>query len=250
MTSDVSLNNALDYAQSTKTSSSQLAEDFDDFLILLTTQLQNQDPLSPMDSTEFTNQLVNFAGVEQQINANQKLDSLVALSLGSSFSSALGYVGKDISYLSGEANFDGNTPMKITYAVSGKAEETRINIYDEEGTLIRTDDLSSVDNKGVYTWDGKNSAGQMMPAGTYEIGIAALDAENQALKSTTVVSGRVSGVETQNGTTFLLVGERAVSIGNIINVQEPKATTPAPDTDTDDTDTDTDTDDTDTTTES
>ena len=79
MASDVTISNALNSQQSTLNSSAQLAEDFDSFLQLLTTQLQNQDPLSPLDTNEFTSQLVQFAGVEQQINVNQKLNSLVSL---------------------------------------------------------------------------------------------------------------------------------------------------------------------------
>ncbi len=222
MTADVTINNALDFAQQTSNSSAQLAEDFNEFLILLTTQLQNQDPLDPADSTEFTNQLVNFAGVEQQINANQKLDSLVSLSLGSAFSSALNYVGKDISYLSSEAYFDGSTPVNIDYAISGDAVDTTINIFDEEGTLVFSESVPSGTDIKEFVWDGTDKNGQPVAEGTYQIRVDALDGQNNPLQTTTVVQGHVSGVETQNGTTFLLVGKRAVSIGNIINVLEPK----------------------------
>ncbi len=223
MASDVTINNALDYSQRSANSSAKLAEDFDDFLILLTTQLQNQDPLDPADSTEFTNQLVAFAGVEQQINTNQRLESLVSLGLGTSFSSALNYVGKGINYISAEANYDGTTPIDISYAISGASVDTTLNIFDEEGTLVYTEELSDEVN-GTFTWDGKNSAGQDLEAGTYEIRIDALNQDNEPLETTTVVSGYVSGVETQNGTTFLLVGDRAVSVGNVINVQEANST--------------------------
>lgn len=225
MTSDVTINNALDFQKSTANSAAQLAEDFDDFLVLLTTQLQNQDPLSPMDSTEFTSQLVAFAGVEQQINANQKLNSLVSLSLGSSFSSALNYVGKDISYLSAEAYYDGTTPVKLNYAVSGDSVDSSLHIYDEENNLVFTQDLSASDSVGELTWNGKRTDGSAVAPGTYTVRVDALDMNNEALKTSTVVTGTVKGVETQNGTTFLLVGERAVSIGNVINVTQ-KNTTP------------------------
>lgn len=225
MTSDVTISSALDYQQSTANSAGQLAEDFDDFLVLLTTQLQNQDPLSPMDSTEFTAQLVAFAGVEQQINANQKLNSLVSLSLGSSFSSALNYVGKDISYLSAEAYYDGTSPVKVNYAVSGDSVDTSLHIYDEEGTLVFTKDLSASSSTGNITWDGKRADGSTVDPGTYTVRVDALDVNNEALDTSTVVTGTVKGVETQNGTTFLLVGERAVSIGNIINVTQKDNTT-------------------------
>tara|TARA_R110002072_G_scaffold6252_8_gene37272 strand:+ start:391 stop:1101 length:711 start_codon:yes stop_codon:yes gene_type:complete len=235
MTSDVTINNALDFAQSTSNSSAQLAEDFDDFLILLTTQLQNQDPLSPMDSTEFTSQLVSFAGVEQQINANQKLDSLVALNIGSAFSSALNYVGKDVSYLSSEAYFDGTTPITLNYAIDGTSTDTTINIFNSDGDSVYSQKVSDDDTVEGFTWDGKDDNGNIVPVGTYEFRVDALDAQNASLESTTVVTGHVKGVETQNGTTFLLVGERAVSVGNVINISEPKtqSTTTETDTETD-----------------
>lgn len=224
MASDVTLNNALDFSQRTATSSAKLADDFNEFLILLTTQLQNQDPLSPMDSTEFTNQLVNFAGVEQQINANQKLDSLVSLMIGSAFSTTIGYIGKDISYISSEAHFDGSKPVEINYAIEGASSQTKLNIYDADNKLIFSKDITASDGTRKFVWDGKDNNGNTVENGTYSIRVDALDAQNEALKTTTVVSGRVTGVETQNGTTMLLVGDRAISIGTLINVKEAPAT--------------------------
>lgn len=228
MTSDVTINNALDFSSNTANSSAQLAEDFDDFLVLLTTQLQNQDPLDPADSTEFTNQLVAFAGVEQQINTNQRLESLVSLGLGTSFSSSLNYVGNDVSYISSEAFFDGTRPIEVDYTIDGASVDTTINIFDENGDLILNRPVSDDDSIESFIWDGKDANGIVQPAGTYSIRVDALDAENNPLTATTVVTGRVQGVETQNGTTFLLIGERAVSIGNVINVTESE--TPSEDT--------------------
>ena len=113
MVSDVTIGTALNQQANTAASTASLAEDFSQFLQLLTIQLQNQDPLSPMETNEFTNQLVAFTGVEQQINTNQKLDSLVALQLGNSTGQALGYIGNDISYISSEFNYDGTNDVTI-----------------------------------------------------------------------------------------------------------------------------------------
>jgi len=127
MASDVTVNTALQQQARTSNSSAQLADDFDQFLQLLTVQLQNQDPLNPTDTAEFTNQLVAFSGVEQQINTNQKLDNLVSLQLSNTFSSALGYVGLDASYVSSEAFYDGSNDVKINYAISGDSADTTRN---------------------------------------------------------------------------------------------------------------------------
>lgn len=201
-----------------------LAQDFQQFLTLLTTQLQNQDPLSPMDSTEFTNQLVQFSQVEQQINSNQKLDSLLALQLSSISSVALGYVGMDISYVSSEMNYDGSTPVDINYALSSEAVTCRVNIYNDEGTLVYSGDAPKNTGTNKFTWSGQTTGGATVEEGTYTVSIDALDKDGKAIENTTVVTGRVEGIETQNGVVYVLVGERAVSIGNIVNAKLPPAT--------------------------
>lgn len=222
MTADVNLNTVLNQQQNTSQTRQQLSQDFDQFLILLTTQLQNQDPLSPMDTTEFTNQLVAFSGVEQQINTNEKLDSLVQLQLNNTFSSALGYVGLDVSYLGSEVTFDGETPTPINYALDSEAFEAKINIFDDQGNLIYDTDISGNTGAQEFVWDGTTNGGTIAAPGTYSVQIGALDIDGNAIGSTTVVTGQVRGVETQNGSIFVLVGERAVSVSNVLNASEPR----------------------------
>ncbi|MGQ0527385.1 MAG: flagellar hook assembly protein FlgD [Alphaproteobacteria bacterium] len=227
MTSDLSINTALNQQNQTSNSRNSLTKDFDQFLQLLTVQLQHQDPLSPMDTTEFTNQLVAFSGVEQQININSKLDSLVALSVGNSFSAALGYVGLDASYVSSEFHFDGAKPVEMKYAINGEAVKAKINIFNEEGELVYSKDTAALDaTNNAFVWDGKNSQGTTVPAGTYEIKVDAFDAEDKIVTTTTVVSGHIRGIETQNGQIFVLIGDRAVSTGNILNTTQPEPVTP------------------------
>jgi len=212
-------------ANNTANQGLKLAEDFQQFLTLLTTQLQNQDPLSPMDSTEFTNQLVQFTQVEQQINSNQKLDSLLALQLSSISSVALGYVGMDISYISADMNFDGTTPVDINYALATDAVSCKVNVYDEEGDLVYTGDAPKDTGTNKYTWNGKNNEGTTVEAGTYTVKIAAADKEGKTIENSTVVTGHVRGIETQNGVVYVLVGERAVALSSIVNASEKPATT-------------------------
>jgi flagellar basal-body rod modification protein FlgD len=208
-------------AASTKATQQTLASDFNDFLTLLTTQLQNQDPLDPMDSSEFTNQLVQFSQVEQQINANQKLDSLLALQLSSSISAALGYVGLDASYVSNDVYFDGSDPMKITYSMAETSVKTTLNIYDSEGKKVYSESVDGDVGINEFTWDGKDEFGTTMPEGTYNIKIDALNGNDQAVSSTVVVQGNVRGIETQDGEILLLVGDRAVPISNVLNASVP-----------------------------
>ncbi len=216
--------------QATKTANQRvtLAEDFSQFLTLLTTQLQNQDPLSPMDSTEFTNQLVQFSQVEQQINANQKMDALVQLQMASISSVALGYVGMDVSYLSAEMNYDGTTPVKVNYALAEGAHVAKMNVYDDKKNLIYSTDAPKNTGQNEILWTGIKSDGTMAEPGTYTVSLDAASADGKPIDTSTVVSGRVRGIESQNGVVYLLIGERAVSLATVINARLPETNTPAP----------------------
>jgi flagellar basal-body rod modification protein FlgD len=223
-TTPVSIDTVVKQQSSTSNSSQQLAGDFSQFLTLLTVQLQHQDPLSPMDTTEFTNQLVAFSGVEQQINSNQKLDSLVALQLGNTMGSSLGYVGLNVNYVSSEFNFDGAKPVTMKYALDSQAYTNKISVVDEDGNTIYTKDGSVKVGSNDFTWDGSLTNGGKAKPGTYEIKVNAFDQNGKAIQSTTVVSGTVRGVETQNGIINLLVGDRAVPISNVLNAEKPSTT--------------------------
>ncbi len=221
MTSDITLSGAVQQAQKTEQQGLKLTEDFDQFLTLLTTQLQNQDPLDPMDSSEFTNQIVQFSQVEQQINMNQKISDLVSLELANSSSVALGYVGLDVSYQSAELNFDGEAPVTVSYALEKDALSATINIVDETGAVVFTADVPRETGAHEFVWDGSHQGGGFVEPGTYAVNVDAFDKDNKFIDNTTVVTGRVRGIETQNGLVFLLIGERAVGLNTIVNAVTP-----------------------------
>lgn len=223
MTSNVTIDSAIYQQQQTNATLGKLADDFSQFLTLLTTQLQNQDPLDPMDTHQFTSQLVQFSQVEQQINSNKKLDSLVQMQLANSFGMSLGYVGLDINYVSGEFNYDGATPVEMKYALPESAEESRIFILDEKGQIVYSEEAEKGAGAHDFVWDGRSDGGKPMEPGTYSIRLDASNVEGDMMDTTTLVSGRVSGVETQNGTLFLIVGERAVPLSNVLKAAEPAA---------------------------
>ncbi len=240
MVSDVTTSGIANDAANTLNQGLQLAEDFNEFLTLLTTQLQNQDPLSPMDSTEFTNQLVQFSQVEQAINQNQKLDDMLALQLANLSTIGLSYVGMDVSYLSIEANFDGEAPVTINYSLNEEVVSAQVNIYDEGGDLIYSAEAPTATGQNEIIWDGTNTGGTTLEEGTYRVSIDALDSEGQSVDVSTAVSGRVRGIETQDGVVFLLVGDRAVPISSVLQARVPAEV--VTDTGTEGTDTEGDTD--------
>lgn len=224
MTTDAVVNSQLAAQQGrTQSTSNQLNADFDEFLILLTTQLQNQDPLNPTDTDKFTDQLVQFSQVEQQINTNQKLDTLLTNELNNNPGLALNYVGLDITYPSKELSFDGTNPHNISYVLDEDARSASVNIRDADGNVVYSTDISAAAGTQEITWDGTNNGGETLPAGTYSFSIDAIDLQGSPVADVpSVVSGRVSGVERQNGAIFLLVGDRAVGQTTVIKAEVPE----------------------------
>jgi len=225
MVSGVTVSGQAQQAAQTQQQSASLAKDFTQFLTLLTTQLQNQDPLSPMDSNEFTNQLVQFSQVEQGINTNTKLDDLLNLQIGNAATSALGYIGKDVQYVSAEISHDEGTPSTIRYSLDGAASVSKINIFSEDGQLVYSGEAEKTVGAHQFSWDGKDLLGNDQPTGTYVVRIDAVDIDENPVTTTTVVQSRVKGIEQQDGIVYALVGERAVPISSILNAVVPETET-------------------------
>lgn len=227
MVSDVTLSSQANQAARTQQQTATLAEDFSQFLTLLTTQLQNQDPLSPLDSNEFTNQLVQFSQVEQAINTNTKLDDLVALQINNAITSSLGYVGLDISYISAEVALEQGESTTIRYSLAEPAMIAKINIYDEEQNLVYSGDASRTAGVHDFEWNGRDLLNNELPSGTYTVIVDAVDTQEEVIDTTTVVTSRVRGIEQQDGIVYALVGDRAVPVTSILNAAVPPESTPA-----------------------
>ncbi|MBL8705434.1 MAG: flagellar hook assembly protein FlgD [Rhodospirillales bacterium] len=201
-------------ATSTSTSMSKLAENFDQFLTLLTTQLKNQDPLSPMDSAEFTNQLVQFAGVEQQINTNKNLESLLTLQKSSQVMNALSLMGKKVE-------ITGNTvPLQdksatFVYTLPKAAAQTVYTITDSSGRTVYTGTGDTEAGRHEYSWNGKSSSGVQLPDGTYSLNVIAVDAAGQQIQASTWTIGKVTGVESSDGGAVLNLGGTLVSMDRL-----------------------------------
>lgn len=228
MTTETTLNAATlnQYGQSGQQKANKLAQDFDDFLVLLTTQLQNQDPLSPMESTEFTNQLVQFSQVEQQINMNQKLTQMLSLQLAGTANVALGYVGLDISYLGDLFYFNGADSREIRYALNSQATENKVYIKNAEtGDIVRTLDGELASGTHKIEWDGTDDNGDPVEPGNYRVSVEALDENNEGIETSTVISGRVTGIESVNGVIQLLLeGDGIVPVSSVLNAKQPSET--------------------------
>ena len=188
-----------------KTSLSSLTENFDNFLLLLTKQLQHQDPLSPLDTNEFTAQLVQFTGVEQAINTNDKLDQLIGFNANNQAISALAFLNKTVEVDSDEVWLaDGES--QILYELPRNAEEMTITILDESGKPVRVESGSRTMGEHSFVWDGTDNSGVVLPDGLYSVQVTAVDSKGESVEVATGTVGKVEGVEMRNGQLMLSIG--------------------------------------------
>ncbi len=196
-----------------------LASTFDNFLLLLTTQLQNQDPLSPLDTNQFTEQLVQFTNVEQAIKTNGKLDQLIALQGVNQLTGALDYVGRTVEVDSVVLDLsDGAATM--TYDLDSNADNVTIEIIDEDGNNVRTLTVDGSAGRHEVTWDGKNGAGSALPDGLYGFVVKAVDSEGRSIPARQGTIGRVTAVEMIDGDVTLSIGQLQVSIGRVMAIRD------------------------------
>ena len=200
--------------------SASLTANFDSFLKLLTTQLANQDPLSPLDATQFTTQLAQFSGVEQAINTNKKLDQLIAAQTTGQLNTGVGYLGKFVEG-SGSISTLQNGQAEWGYYVSSAAASTQIGIYNDKGQLVRQ--ISGATDAGAHqlAWDGKDDSGNAVPDGNYQIQVVSVDSKGDPVTTTTNFVSAVSGVMMNSGQVMLQTADGPITLDKVISVREP-----------------------------
>jgi flagellar basal-body rod modification protein FlgD len=202
----------------------KLSADFNNFLTLLTTQLKNQDPMSPMDSTQFTSQLVAFTGVEQQINTNTKLDQMIKLDKSSLMTSAAAYIGTEVEATAQQVWLpDGGTGASIGYTLPEGVTAAAMAIYNASGQVVRNGAVPITQGHNVVAWDGKNDAGSAVPPGLYAFSIQGLDKDGKPVSGITTSSlGVVTNVSTdETSGTLLSIGALQVPLSSVISVKKP-----------------------------
>ncbi len=209
----------------TETNQNNIAGDFDKFLRLLTTQLQNQDPMSPLDANEFTAQLVQFSEVEQSVAMNKHLTNLIAMQEGTQAQNALSYVGRDIDALGSSFPLS-NGKAELFYNVDGKAKSVALQVVDQNGNVVRTIPGTTLTGQQRISWDGKDAAGKQLKDGTYKLQVVARDADNKALPTQGGFTGRVDQVTNVDGALTLYVGKIKVPMSEIVAVRVSDTKTP------------------------
>jgi flagellar basal-body rod modification protein FlgD len=206
------------------TSVGNIAGNFNEFLQLLTTQLQNQNPLSPLDTNQFTQQLVQFASVEQQINMNTSLSTLISLQQTAQATSALNFLGATV-VVGGNTAQLANGQATWNYAVSSPATAT-INVLNGSGQLVYSTTQTVQPGSQTFTWNGHSSAGAAMPSGSYTISISATGANGQSVPVTTQVQGVVTGVNVSANPPTLTINGQAYPLNQITQVLSTGSSNP------------------------
>lgn len=192
----------------------------EDFLKLLITQLSNQDPLSPLDSTEFTAQLAQFGTLEELNNINTTLSDILGAQQSVQNAAVPNLIGKEVMIPGNTAYLSDSAELGFT--LSNSAASVKISIHNESGTLVRTEETgAAAAGSNTYKWDGKNNNGDQLPAGTYAFKVEALDASGNHVETATRTSGTVSGVVYENDITYLMLeGGITAPLGQILSVSE------------------------------
>lgn len=197
---------------------SSLNTSYQSFLTLLTTQLQNQDPTSPEDPSQFTTELAQLTGVQQQILSNQLLQQLVTGSPSNSVSSAVNLIGKQVTATSASANLT-NGVANWSYSLPSAASTASVTVTNSAGVVVYTGNAPGLSAGSTpFTWNGQNSSGVQQPDGTYSLSVAAADSSGGAITPTISVSGTASSIQSVNGTTLVTLGSTQVPASAITNV--------------------------------
>ena len=208
------------------TNQASLNQTYSQFLTLLTTQLKHQDPTSPMDTSQFTSQLVSFSQVEQQLKTNASLSQLVTLAGNNQTSLGLSYIGLNVNTQGNQFGFDPskNASVTVGYNLSASAASNTINVLDSSGNVVYATAGSLNSGANSFTWNGVESNGTKAPAGTYTVQVTALDATKNPVSVTTQVPGTVTGMQTaSDGTVELVIGSQLVPLANVTAAYLPSS---------------------------
>lgn len=209
-----------DAGRTSSKASKALSNNLGDFLKLLTTQLKNQDPTQPMDTSQFTQQIATLSGVEQQINTNRNLEDIVSLFSSSQINGVVGYIGKRIEAQGNKATLENGGAIFI-YDLETEAKTVDLSITDASGAVVFSGEGDIKAGRNEVFWDGKNSfSGATMPDGVYTIGLKAKDYTGKEIKATTTTTGRITAVDLQDGKPTLLMGDHRIPLDKVLTIRE------------------------------
>jgi flagellar basal-body rod modification protein FlgD len=195
-----------------------IADNFQTFLTLLTTQLQNQNPLDPLDTNQFTAQLVQFAGVEQQLKSNDQLKSLIDIEKSAQATAALAYVGNTVAVNGSTAQFNGSATWNLK---ADKAATATVTITTSTGQTAYSGTYNLNQGNASFVWDGKANDGSQWPAGAYKLTATAKDSSGNDVAIATETQGVVDSVDLTATPALLSIGGQTYTTDQIKRVMRP-----------------------------
>lgn len=190
----------------------------DEFLKLLTMQLRYQNPLNPMDNTEFTSQLTQLSSLDALNNMVTQMNDMLLYQNSIQNTLTLNLIGKNVKFSGNQVNL--KDKGEINYGLSANSSKVTISILDSSGKLIRKIEAGQ-QNAGAnnYVWDGKDSSGNKMPDGGYSFKVEALDASGKPVEVTNTSKGVVTGITFENNTTYLVIdGKTKLKLNEILEI--------------------------------
>ena len=181
-----------------------LSGNFTNFLSMLMTQLQNQDPTSPLDSNQFTSELVQFTSVEQQISTNTDLTQLIQLTQATQIEQSASLIGKPVTATSTQLTLQ-NGASEINFNTAS-AEPVAIAVYNKAGTQVQTATMTTTAGANKYAWDGNSAAGVSMPDGAYTVTVTALGVNGATSQVPFTVTGTATSIQNNAGTVVVQMG--------------------------------------------
>ncbi len=206
---------------SDNSSITRLADNFDDFLKLLTTQLQNQDPTSPMDADQFTQQLVQFSGVEQQIKSNQTLEELSSQMQADQLSRSVSYLGAEVEAEGSVFGLGEDGAATLTYELERPASSALVRISDDLGRTLALKSGEVTAGRHSVEWDGRGDNGVQHTDGPFTFEIIAQSALGEPVDAKTIITGTVEGVEMEGNQTLLSIDGVPMPLNLIHAIRQP-----------------------------
>jgi flagellar basal-body rod modification protein FlgD len=202
---------------STAAPTTGIKADFNMFLKLLTTQMQNQDPLSPMDTSQYTQQLVQYSQVEQSVQQNTTLNSILSNLSNQGLTQASGMIGRSVTLNSDVAGLAAGTPAAWSYSAARPVSTLTSSITDASGKVVMTSTMTP-NAQGTMAWNGTLADGSTAPAGSYTLALTASDAAGNSVPVTIHAQGTVQEVSSANGALTLKVNGAAYTTDKLIGV--------------------------------
>lgn len=196
-----------------ETKSSVLGKDA--FLKLLITQLQYQDPMNPVENTEFTSQLAQFSQLELLNQMGTSMEQLSQLQGSINNIQALSFIGKQVSAIGNVVEYTGNQ-IDLGFDIDENAADVTIGIFDKDGAQVKTIAMGPATQGNVHClWDGKDDAGNPVANGQYQYRVQATNFDGKTIAAKTYATGTVTGVRYDKGTTYLIIGDKEFTISDV-----------------------------------